>query len=428
MAIQVIRSFSFDDAAGYAPTLPEAIPTTDYLIVIGMGTHVTIPPGIQQVTAYHSALGILSPVSTNGYGHSLQFDPGPPPPFPFPYNLYLGCGGRPAVVALPAGSAWGPFEGMAGVVLQVRGMIRSEYARPHGAGYVANGRDGSSSGAHDVARNPGLVVGIVGAVKLSGASPGVTITSPGYSAVNGLTGRASLGVTGYGCAVGWKVVSALPSAESISASLTGSPDHSAAALFEFWGVDGGGVHNYSSRRGYYYNAHNVDGAITLRRSPVSAPPFEATFAVSSGQGDSRPMLAEDARGRLVMALERAGDTMDAHRMLSDDDGATWSTPTVIIASGRFPVVLHDARSGATAYLARVGSNIHRRIQYPGDAAPAAAVTATDPAGAALVVDEDAFSVTPSSDASGRWLLAARQAGVIRNYQSWDDGQTWTEIA
>jgi len=176
-------------------------------------------------------------------------------------------------------------------------------------------------------------------------------------------------------------------------------------------------------------AYAGSAGIRYRRSDYYVPPFAMDVDATADSADQTPAIAEDWRHRLWLMLERRGDVYECY---SDDDGATWSDPTLVFEEAGVPRNLVDPGTGAHYRAALQADNtITATIQYPGDLTPSSAFTLQVDDGAGnlvdLEIDGDGFDVSVARDGSRRWLLTALQGGTQVDFESWDDGRTFRPI-
>lgn len=149
--------------------------------------------------------------------------------------------------------------------------------------------------------------------------------------------------------------------------------------------------------------------------------------ITSNILDGNACLAQDYRGRLYCQFERSGDGI--YETFSDDDGQTWSAPTMSgIANGIYPWIRdgHDGSLYRAAYVddgTGMGTGtIMGQWQAPGDPSPSTPVTFKDATGTAIPAQLGSFALTHIAESAGRWILTVLKPGdtVASNYVSADD--------
>lgn len=177
--------------------------------------------------------------------------------------------------------------------------------------------------------------------------------------------------------------------------------------------------------GQYRRVYVKGGAVYFRESPVSTPSvLSAAVAVTAGTVDKRPTIGVNEHGRAFVLFERAGD---AYLCYSDDDGQTWSTPTVAIAGGTHPINRFGI-DGSHVVAAYVGGNIQATVQHPGDPTASPATTIVNDLGAALSVEDDSFGIDQGHAGDASWILSVRilGEGTVSEWHS-TDAITWTRV-
>ena len=163
----------------------------------------------------------------------------------------------------------------------------------------------------------------------------------------------------------------------------------------------------------------------------------AGVAVTSTASDRDPRIAIDARTLLYLIFNRPASGAMVTR--SDDDGATWNTPTLAITGGTHPTIVSaDGRTLAAAVTTTgTGTSAVRHItavyRGAGDAAFGTPFTfntsTTGSAGTALVVADDSFGIAFAAEGPDRLVMHVLLAGATATSDWWsaNNGATWTRI-
>lgn len=141
--------------------------------------------------------------------------------------------------------------------------------------------------------------------------------------------------------------------------------------------------------------------------------------------EGRAPLVLDWRERIIVLIEFSGNIYES---VSDDDGATWSTPAVAIAGATHPFIMAD-ESGNLLETGYVGGNVKGRFRAPGDIAWSSEFTFSDSASSPISVENESYALTVAKDTPNRYLWTARKSGGANTTLFWsaDEGRTWTEI-
>lgn len=178
--------------------------------------------------------------------------------------------------------------------------------------------------------------------------------------------------------------------------------------------------------GRLHLAHAEADGIHYQRSDHPSPPFTYSAMATSTAGDIQPrMVQERSLGRLLLIFSRVDDIYEA---ASDDDGETWTTPTLMFTGGAHPTIAVDPVTGAILRAAWRSATIVGRVQYPGDSTSGVEFTFKNSVGSNLTVANDTFHISPADDGPGRWILVAQVSGIVKTYQSFDDARTWAEVS
>ena len=179
-----------------------------------------------------------------------------------------------------------------------------------------------------------------------------------------------------------------------------------------------------------------DKAVPCMRDAVTRQVWDtpsAGVAVTTTAGDRDPRLAEDARTLLYLIFNRPASGAMMKR--SDDDGATWNTPTLAITGGRHPNIISGSGRTLAAAVTGSGTTMHITGVYraPGDAAFGTAFTfntsTTGSAGSPLVVADDSFGLAFAAEGPDRIVMHVLLAADAATSDSWsaNNGATWTRI-
>ena len=180
--------------------------------------------------------------------------------------------------------------------------------------------------------------------------------------------------------------------------------------------------------GAYHVAGAESGKIRHRRADLYLPPYTLSGFATAGTADATPALAVEPGNRLWLLWY---DGTTAKQSYSDDDGETWSTPTVAIAGGKHPRIV-VSRDGMILRAAYVSGAIKMTRQEPGEAAAGAEFTVqktTSGVLSNLAVSDAAFGLSFAPDNPGRLLLHYLPSGstTTADAYSTDDGSTFTVV-
>lgn len=118
--------------------------------------------------------------------------------------------------------------------------------------------------------------------------------------------------------------------------------------------------------GRLHCVHAKNG-IVYRRSDFSTPPFAITTQVTTVAGHIEPVVAvtPDLRAHVLYTTGS-----NVYYTTSDDDGATWSPPTIMISGGKHPAIAVKRDGtilfGAILRIPILGNSTTFRLQRPGD--------------------------------------------------------------
>jgi hypothetical protein len=197
-----------------------------------------------------------------------------------------------------------------------------------------------------------------------------------------------------------------------------------------------GVEAVNTWIGWFGVASSEDRQIRWRRwqtpSLFTTSPDQDAL-ITSGFNDRHPCLLTRFDGRILLSFwsrGRAGGD-GIYEMWSEDEGDTWSTPTMSIPSGQYPRSCADIGGGIlrAAYVPDTGGVgvLKGTWQSPGDASPSAVFTFQKITGGDLRIKKTGFDLTPARDSGSRINLVCTVEGETStsNWYSEDDGRTWT---
>lgn len=192
---------------------------------------------------------------------------------------------------------------------------------------------------------------------------------------------------------------------------------------------GAGAANLHSPGGEFYRA-DLNAGVRSQRSAFSIPPFEATTAATSDPTDESPCLDWDyVRHRPAVMWSRGGAVYEA---VSNTDGDDWETPVVAFATGKYGRRRTDPASGLIIRAALITSGSSKAItatlQARGETAPGTPFAFKNSAGTTMLFTDEPFDLSwEPVGGVRRLILSAKASGAtgITEWQSWDDGQTWT---
>jgi hypothetical protein len=197
-----------------------------------------------------------------------------------------------------------------------------------------------------------------------------------------------------------------------------------------------GVEAVNTWIGWFGVASSEDRQIRWRRwqtpSLFTALPDQDAL-VTSGFNDRHPCLLTRFDGRILLSFwsrGRAGGD-GIYEMWSEDEGDTWSTPTMSIPSGQYPRSCADIGGGIlrAAYVPDTGGVglVKGTWQSPGDASPSAVFTFQKSTSGDLRIKKTGFDLSPARDSGSRINLVCTVEGETStsNWYSEDDGRTWT---
>jgi hypothetical protein len=183
---------------------------------------------------------------------------------------------------------------------------------------------------------------------------------------------------------------------------------------------------YEDWHGHLHAVGATEGNIRYFRSNSSLPipnwavngVFVTGDAETEGE-DENPVVVRNWQDRLFILFDRpdeeAPETRNVLEVVSDDDGETWSEPTMAIPGGTRPFTITD-RNGNQIEAAYVAGNIAARFRGLGETTWSDLFFFTDSAGDPLAVEDQPFSFDAAFDSPERFVLAV----VI-------DGETSTSL-
>ena len=198
--------------------------------------------------------------------------------------------------------------------------------------------------------------------------------------------------------------------------------------------------NLHRPQGPYMRATVEDGDVWFRQANFSVPDlgFDNASRVTTTGKDGQPHFAIDlVTGSIVLRWTRddPAGTFKVYEALSDDEGASWSTETMVITNAKHPRVLSLA-DGTMAYFAfrhNSGSSgpgkILVRVQKAGETSPSAEKFLVDDLGADLEFEDDTFDLHEGSDGAATVVMVAlvKAATSVSEHVSYDDGQSFEAV-
>lgn len=175
--------------------------------------------------------------------------------------------------------------------------------------------------------------------------------------------------------------------------------------------------------GQYAECWIASGAVWIRWSSRSSPPFAHSNVAIAATTAARPRILCDFRGALYLVWEDGGAV---YRAESHDDGLTWSSPTLMFASGSHSEIAENPY-GVMLIAARVGGELQVSRRNPGDTAWSAPAIALNDSAAHMALADDGFGISAGADGPGRWNLHCTISAEATTSTWWsaDDGATWT---
>lgn len=183
-----------------------------------------------------------------------------------------------------------------------------------------------------------------------------------------------------------------------------------------------------------------DGEVHFCRSDstIPLPKWAIDLDATKGLGDcTTPRIVIDVHQRLTLIFTRSqsDSQFDVHQMVSDDDGSTWTDPTMLFPSCKFPTTAaaSDGTVIAAAFEYQSGTSgpgkIKMVIQRPGDVKQSDPFYLHGEDDAPLIVAEDSFHVCEAKDYQGRWVLAVHMDGddSVSDWWSADNCRTFTQV-
>ena len=190
--------------------------------------------------------------------------------------------------------------------------------------------------------------------------------------------------------------------------------------------------NFEEEWGTYQEAYCLNNNVWFQRSDFAKPPMAILTQVTDSGQDASPRLTIDPwRRRWIVFHRGLSGSSDVLRTYSDDDGATWGTPVVILSGGRHPNhwTGHDGTYVVVAY---VGGVLVGMRQAAGETALSSPFTLQVWNGSALVnlaVEDDSFGLSHGFAPDAPWLLVARKlgSGGVNRFVSFDEALTFSEV-
>jgi hypothetical protein len=177
------------------------------------------------------------------------------------------------------------------------------------------------------------------------------------------------------------------------------------------------------------------GKIRFRRAEYAIPAgWTLDVWATTGTEDSQPALYRLPTGRLGLLFTRKGSSTNVYETFSDDDGETWSEPTMAFANASLPACEIDRATGKLLRLAICvdgsGYVLKATEQSPGDASPSAVFVPQRLDGTSLVdirVERLGVAIRSAPHGSGTLVLSTVLEGDTDTTEmvSHDDGRTWS---
>ncbi len=216
------------------------------------------------------------------------------------------------------------------------------------------------------------------------------------------------------------------------------PRHRERRWIRFWGEGLSGLSLLHGFSGFLLLATQSTGGdsgrIRIRRSEFPVPSsYALDELVTDGPGDAQPRLYRYPSARLGLMFSRSGEgVLDSY---SDDDGATWSTPTMAFANASSPAARIDL-SGTILRAAIVpegdGYVVQATRQEPGAASPSDPWVLQRLVGSSLQdlrVEKKGFDFSPAPVGGAALVLVCVLEGDTdtSDLVSYDDGLSWKAI-
>lgn len=191
----------------------------------------------------------------------------------------------------------------------------------------------------------------------------------------------------------------------------------------WWGeevVVPGGTANLETPFRHYVRVWTEEDALLSARSDGVTPPFTgATVTVDAGPAANPDLYLWEGR-RIYLLYEFGGNAI---RRFSDDDGATWGATDVAFTGGTYPRAAVDPLSRTVVEFALVGGVLKARRRTAGESRYSAEFTPTGLG----TIEEAAFGASWAYDDQRRLLLAINNGTQIVEYESTDDGNSFTVV-
>lgn len=210
------------------------------------------------------------------------------------------------------------------------------------------------------------------------------------------------------------------------------PWHGFFAVIDTAGDALGGYSNLNTPWGHFHRVTDTGLLLRHARAPQAVP--EAGFDLDVevlGLYDGEITFGQ----RIGCVTMVATDGADAYYTETYDDGATYTTPTMLTANA----INSRIKGGKDRYLIWLGfrydsgssgpGTIVGKYKGPGDAAFSSEFTAKDSLGAAISFSDVKFDFCFAEEGTNRLVLTANKAGDSgpTEFYSSDLGQTWVEI-
>lgn len=278
------------------------------------------------------------------------------------------------------------------------------------------------------------------AIRRTTAQPAVTFTPTvtGWTALHDLA--ATAGGNEYILKTYWKIIHGQLPIGTTEVNFTGTLNAAGYDWFAhvrtLYSEPSGGSDCIHTRGGAFLRTWaDFSDNIWVARNERGLPDTLVSVQVTSSNTDIYPTILTESSGRIRLLFTR--NNVDLCECYSDDDGTTWSTPTVAISWCRHGRAAIDRATGA---IVRTGLNTKSKlsalglsynpfkatIQYPGDSA----ATATGVTAGANIADEP-FALESGRDLQARLRLAYREDtygiktyGRVRDWESFNTGVSY----
>lgn len=185
---------------------------------------------------------------------------------------------------------------------------------------------------------------------------------------------------------------------------------------------------------YHRASISAGGDIVYRSAPLAGNDWAVQTTLTSSGNWGWPRMVRDPLSRIELRAIQSGQ--GAYGFISDDEGATWSSPTLLNMSA----ILCDIRISfdgtllETSFIPNSGTSgpgtFSMRVRRAGDSAWSSPFVPLDDTGANLASDGSGFAVEHALEGPDRWILTMVKAGETTASDWWsaDDGATWKRFS